>query len=287
MKKNIGKLFVGYFIYGIVFVGLVFLLLPENLKHNVIYSLDYFNYFSDISSEKSMQSNVKDLKSDSGGKYIIITFDDGWQSQYVAYEKLKPLNFKATLYICSALIDKEDRLTIENLEDMYDSGWDICNHTVHHNNLTKVSEKKAYDEIYGCSAWIYAHGFTRDKGYKHFAYPEGSYDDTIIKTLKKQGFLTARTTIPGSDTTKLLELGRASLHGMTKKDIEGFVLSDQELIIASLHRIIPDDSKEVTELDLKESYFDELVDSIIKSKRHVITITEWYELNRLNTDEGV
>ncbi|HYE68531.1 MAG TPA: polysaccharide deacetylase family protein, partial [Anaerovoracaceae bacterium] len=272
--------------------GIVFILLPSNLKLSVIYSLDNINCISEIVSNKDVHSNSGNLHSNSGNlqsgdKYIIITFDDGWKSQYDAYERLKQLNFKATLYICSSLIDKEDRLTLENIEEMYDGGWDVCNHTVHHTNLTEVSEKKAYEEVYGCSAWIYGHGFTRHKGYKHFAYPEGAYDDNIIKMLEKQGFMTARTTIPGSNTTKVLELGRASLYGMSKKNIRDLVLSDQEIVIISLHRMIPDDAKEVTELDLKESYFDELIHSIADSKRQVITMTEWYELNGQDIDKVI
>ena len=149
---------------------------------------------------------------------------------------------------------------------------------VNHVDLTKVNAKKAYDEIYGCSAWITAHGFKRNMGYKHFAYPEGAYNNNIINILQEQDFLTARTTNPGSDTSKLLELGRASLYGMTKKNIRNFLLSGQKLIILSMHRIVPDDTAEASTIDLKESYFDEVIKAIIDSKRKVITITEWYEM---------
>jgi hypothetical protein len=47
-----------------------------------------------------------------------------------------------------------------------------------------------------------------------------------------------------------------------------------------MHTIVPDDSESVSEIDLKASYFDEVINSIIESKRQVITLTEWYELNK-------
>lgn len=263
MKKKI-KLFIVYFIYIAAFMGLVFLILPASAKQSII---DIFAGQNDVPNG-TLQN-----------KYIILTFDDGWSSQYEAYKKLKPYNFKGTLYICSSFTGEDGRLTLDNLKEMYQSGWDICNHTVHHVNLTNVSTEKAYDEIYGCSEWIIGHGFTRNMGYKHFAYPEGGYNDNIIKVLNEQGFLTARTTNPGNGTTNLLELGRTSLYGMTKQNIRENILSEDKLIILCMHRIVPDDSQETADIVLKESYFDEVISSIIESKRQVITITEWYNLN--------
>lgn len=181
-------------------------------------------------------------------KYIIITMDDGWGSQYEAYQTLKPL--KGTLYICSGFIGQEDRLSLENLPEMYKDGWDICNHTVHHVNLTEVTTEKAAAEISGCSQWIAGHGFTRNAGYKHFAYPEGSYNEDIIEILRGQNILTARTTNSGNSTADPLQLGRSSLWGMTLENIRHLIHSEQKLIILSLHRIVPDDTAELKEIDL-------------------------------------
>lgn len=266
--KKILKLILSYFIYFLTSIVVIFLLLPSSVKQSVEM---YWN---------SMAKNSKEtINYKSDDKYIILTFDDGWDSQYNAFNMLKP--FRGTLYICSSLINKENRLTLDNLDEMYNNGWDISNHTVHHNNLTNVSLDKAYDEIYGCSAWIYGHGFKRDMGYKHFAYPEGGYNDDIIEILKKQKYLTARTVNPGDDTSNLLELGRTSLHGMTKENIRNYILSDKKLIILCFHRIIPDSQAIVSDIDLKESYLKEVISSIYESKRKVITITEWYKLEHI------
>lgn len=265
MKK---VLFVGvYFTYFLIFIGLIFVLLPSGTKQNAAES---FALSKDV-AEKTVPAN-------DSGKYIILTFDDGWNSQYEAYKLLKQYNYKGTLYIISSLIGKKERLTIDNLNDMYNDGWDICNHTANHVALTKVSAEEAYDEISSCSSWLIDNGFTRNSGYKHFAYPEGAYNNNIINILKKQGFLTARTVNSGSDTSTLLELGRASLYGMNKENIRDLILSDQKLIILSMHRIVPDYSAEISTIDLKQSNFDEVISSINDSGRKVLTITEWYEL---------
>ena len=265
-KKKV--LFVAvYFVYFLIFIGLVFALLPPNIKQD---DLETFNSSKNV-TDKTIPGN-------DSGKYIILTFDDGWSSQYEAYKQLKQYDYKGTLYIISSLVGNEDRLTLDDLKAMYNDGWDICNHTADHVDLTKLSAKEAYDEIDGCSAWLIDNRFTRNLGYKHFAYPEGAYNNDVINILKEQGFLTARTVNPGSTTSNLLELGRASLHGMDKESIRNLILSDQKLIILSMHRIVPDDSAEIWTIDLKQSYFDEVIGSIIDSKRKVITITDWYEI---------
>lgn len=219
---------------------------------------------------------------DPNSKYIILTFDDGWSSQYQAFKMLGGL--KGTLYICSGLIGEQNRLSLDNLTEMYNSGWDISNHTVHHISLTKVSEKKAYDEIYGCSAWIKGHGFIRNMAYKHFTYPEGGYNEEIVKILKRQGIITARTTNAGNDTSNFLQLGRTSLHGMSIKNIRDKILSDEKLLILSFHRIISDDTAEVKDIDLKESYFQTVINAIHESKRKVLTISEWYNATKPISD---
>ena len=209
-------------------------------------------------------------------KYLILTFDDGWKSQYEAYQSLKP--YRGTLYICSALIGEKDRLSLANLKEMYDNGWDICNHTAHHANLTKVSLQKAYAEIYSCSRWIAAQGFGRDMCYMHFAYPEGAYNEQVMGIIKRQKILTARTANPGNSTVNVLELGRASLYGMSRENIGRLIESDSQLIILNLHRIVPDTTSEPKEIDLKESYFAELIEAVKDSKREVITMTQWYRM---------
>lgn len=264
------KLTTAYILYFTIIIVFVFSVLHFNNKlPNKNNNLAKDTRLSDTEN-LIIPSNIND-------KYIILTFDDGWSSQYEAFKMIKPI--KGTLYICSSFIGQENRLTLDNLTEMYNNGWDISNHTVHHANLTKVSLEKAYDEIYGCSAWIKGHGFIRDNAYKHFAYPEGGYDESILKILKDQDFLTARTTNPGNDTTNPLQLGRTSLHGMTKKNIRDNILSDRKLIILSFHRIIPDDSTDIKDIDLKESYFKEVMSAIHESGRQVITISEWYKLN--------
>lgn len=271
--SKVVKLLIAYGIYFAVLALLVVTAvdIKDNNDQKSIYPQEPLPTVS-----KNPKPNFQD-----GNKYVILTFDDGWSSQYQAFKQVKGL--KGTLYINSALIGQEDRLTLANLREMYNKGWDIANHTVSHKNLTQLSKKEAREEIVECSNWIAGQGFFRNSGYKHFAYPEGSYNQEILDLLKDLQMFTARTTIGGNDTKDFLQLGRTSLHGMTKKNIRDTLLSQQPLLILSFHRIVPDNTPELKEIDLPESYFQEVIKAIGESKRKVITITEWYNLSKKNS----
>src|SRR5690554_3803220 len=187
------KLIIAYSLYFVCIIFLLFNLIPQ-FKDNLLFYIYVIqeDIFSEVTSNNLDNIN-ENKKLDEKQKYIILTFDDGWSSQYDAYQMLKP--FKGTLYICPSFIGKEDRLTLRQLAEMYKNGWDISNHTFNHTNLLKVDPKAAYEEIYKCSEWIKNHGFTRNQGYLHFAYPEGAYNDEIIDILRELNILTARTTV--------------------------------------------------------------------------------------------
>lgn len=146
-------------------------------------------------------SLVLDKKRDLPVNPVIITFDDGWGSQYkYAFPLLKKYNFTATFFIFTNGIDKENFLTSEQIKEMIDAGMTIGAHTVSHGYLFKeTDEDKIKKEI------IESKKFLEDKfgiSVTDFAYPFGHYNDDILKIIKESGFNTARTTYNGIYHTK-------------------------------------------------------------------------------------
>lgn len=280
MNKRL-KLIIAYTVYLAIIAMLVggALSIKHKLKGSVVPEINSGAVTQEQATTFRRNLNKPSLKykfNNDGNKYVILTFDDGWSSQYEAIKRIYP--WKGTLYISSALIGQKERLTLDNLAELYRNGWDISNHTANHLNLTKLSLKQASAEVAECSTWIANQGFTRDRAYMHFAYPEGGYNDQIISILSQQGMLTARTTNAGNDTKDSLLIGRTSLYGMTPSNIRANIMSDQKLLILSFHRIVNDSSTENKEIDLKESYFQEVIKAIHDSNRKVITMTEWYKM---------
>ncbi|MCL4353789.1 polysaccharide deacetylase family protein [Patescibacteria group bacterium] len=129
-------------------------------------------------------------------KPILITFDDGhWDLDTVVLPILKKYHVKATAYIVPAFIGGSDFLTKSQLRNVIQSHLvDIGAHTMHHVALRNRSLKDARYEI-GQSKKV-----LEKKYHIHvvsFAYPYGSFDKQTLRLVKKAGFTTAASTIPG------------------------------------------------------------------------------------------
>ncbi|HYJ06832.1 MAG TPA: polysaccharide deacetylase family protein [Chthoniobacterales bacterium] len=95
-------------------------------------------------------------------KSAIITFDDGWKSQYdAAWPILKKFNYPVTLFIYTEGIrpgrfSGGESMSWEHLAEMRDAGVDIQGHTVTHSDLRKpydkVIKKKLSPDEY--EAWL-------------------------------------------------------------------------------------------------------------------------------------
>lgn len=137
-------------------------------------------------------------------KSAIITFDDGWKSQYdVAWPILKKFNYPLTLFIYTEGIKPGhfsggESMSWDQLAEMRDAGVDIQGHTATHSDLRKpydkVAKKKLSPEEYeqwldkeiaGSKAMI-----EQKLGVKVncFAVPYGFHNDHIRDVAMKAGY---------------------------------------------------------------------------------------------------
>ncbi|MDR1000769.1 MAG: polysaccharide deacetylase family protein [Clostridiales bacterium] len=142
-------------------------------------------------------------------KSIMITFDDGYLSNYLfAYKILKNYNFVATIFIITSEINTNQQLFDANLinhmswdqikimQDMFEFAshtnslhYTIDNHSalcVLPNNLIDNDIKTSLDKVTNKIA---------------FAYPYGEFNDSVIKTLKNNGIKLGFTTEAGYVTS--------------------------------------------------------------------------------------
>jgi len=165
-------------------------------------------------------------------KSIAITFDDGYEDNYInALPILKKYNAKATIYL---VVDRHDRewsskrkkknsngelkrekkLSDNQVLELIDSGIiEIGSHTMTHDNLSTLSKKEKEKEIINSKLNI-------EKNFNikcnSFCYPFGIYDDEDINIVKKTNYLNATTTKKGIDdikNTNLFELKRITISG--------------------------------------------------------------------------
>jgi peptidoglycan/xylan/chitin deacetylase (PgdA/CDA1 family) len=137
-------------------------------------------------------------------KSAILTFDDGWKSQYeVAWPILKKFNYPVTLFIYTEGIKPGhfsggESMSWEMLAEMRDAGADIQGHTATHSDLRKpydkVAKKKLSPEEY--EQWLdkeiagSKQMIEQKLGVKVncFAVPYGFHNDHIREVAMKAGY---------------------------------------------------------------------------------------------------
>ncbi len=147
-------------------------------------------------------------------KYIIITFDDGYLSNYInAAPILEKYNLHATFFIYSDAISKFSvSMTWDNLKDLLSKGNTIGGHTKSHPQLTKIKNEKILEyEILGNKKVLEENLGTK---IDFFAYPYGLRNPLIIQKVKDAGYLGAMIDARGSLHTKksLYEMNRINMN---------------------------------------------------------------------------
>ena len=131
-------------------------------------------------------------------KPIILTFDDGYESNY--YEMLPILEerkMKAVVYMITNRIGTKGYLSWEQLREMQERGIEIGSHTANHLPLTSLGEKEREDEIILSKLLMEWNGI---KTVFSLSYPNGKYDKKLPEILKKYDYLNAVTGDSGLNT---------------------------------------------------------------------------------------
>jgi peptidoglycan/xylan/chitin deacetylase (PgdA/CDA1 family) len=127
---------------------------------------------------------------------VIISFDDGWESQYVhALPLLREYGFTATFFIYTNTPGVANYMSWDQILELDAAGMEIGCHSKSHPFLTKM--KRAEDlvrETLGAKQVLEAH---LRKPVTVFAYPFGQYNDRVVKAVQDAGYVCARSTYPG------------------------------------------------------------------------------------------
>jgi peptidoglycan/xylan/chitin deacetylase (PgdA/CDA1 family) len=180
------------------------------------------NHFEVISLEDLMNLNFKQAK-----KKVILTFDDGYEDNFLnAFPVLKKYNFPATIFISTALINKEvvarketefKILSEFQITEMIKSGViKFGSHSHRHLKLTKLSDEEIEEELKTSKEIL-----EKITGQKiiSFAYPYGDYDERV-KNIATKFFKNLCTISKGQVKNKnqSLELPRNSIDSRVNFD---------------------------------------------------------------------
>jgi len=171
----------------------LFITSPEIFEKEIKYL--YTNGYHTISVSDYI-NNINHIDN----KDVVITFDDGYISQYInAFPILKKYNFTATFFIYTDCVDKYPVcMTSDNIKDLANSGMKIANHTTHHAFLTKYNNSTIIKEIEdNQNKLISLVGLNSMENI--LAYPYGANDQRVREIVKKEGYIGAVGVLPSGD----------------------------------------------------------------------------------------
>ncbi len=135
---------------------------------------------------------------------VAITFDDGFASLVdVALPVLRRYSLKATVYVITGMVGRRTRWTDrgvplpslpvmswQQIEDAQRSGVEIGAHSITHGFLTQYSDAQLEDESEAPRALLQERLGTPVSA---FAYPQGDYDDRVVRATRRAGYSTGTT----------------------------------------------------------------------------------------------
>jgi peptidoglycan/xylan/chitin deacetylase (PgdA/CDA1 family) len=149
-------------------------------------------------------------------KPIIITFDDGYDDNYVnAFPTLKNHGLVGTFFIITHFADENlpGYMTWQQIEEMAANGMEIGAHSVDHKyDLGRMPQIVQWAEIKPAHDDVAQH-FPNQTPV--FAYPSGSYNATTLSILQQLGYVAAVTTqqTTWQYSNALLQLHRIRIRG--------------------------------------------------------------------------
>jgi peptidoglycan/xylan/chitin deacetylase (PgdA/CDA1 family) len=138
-----------------------------------------FSYVVDSSGQPSLGNN----SSNENNKFVVLTFDDGWKSQYTnAKPILDTYGYKASFSIICEDVGKPDHMNWEEINTLEDEGHDIGSHSMTHRSLTEMPPEEMMFEVSGSKQCLIDNGI---EDINYFSYPknEGSADKAVIETV--------------------------------------------------------------------------------------------------------
>jgi peptidoglycan/xylan/chitin deacetylase (PgdA/CDA1 family) len=145
---------------------------------------------------------------------ILLTMDDGNLDNYTnVFPIMQKYGFTGVLYIVGNYIGAKDYMTVDQILEMHNAGWEVGSHSMNHFDLTKlepdplryevVGSRKALEEKLGVPVLT-------------FAYPFGAYNDSAVDYIKFAGYIGAMGASgysPAQGKWNLYDLQRAEIKG--------------------------------------------------------------------------
>jgi len=133
-----------------------------------------------------------------GRPTIVPTFDDIYDTTYTTvFPLFESLGIVGTCYVPIDLIGKANRMTLAQLDELYNAGWDFACDSTRDDSITVLNDTStALVSINANRDYIAGRGWTRATN--HLCWTNGLWNEVTADAFIGAGFLTGRTTEPQS-----------------------------------------------------------------------------------------
>jgi peptidoglycan/xylan/chitin deacetylase (PgdA/CDA1 family) len=130
------------------------------------------------------------------GKPIVLSFDNGYQSQYTqALPILRRLGWVAEENIqLTGLPPSQGGLGDGEIRGLIEAGWELDTQGISHADLIALSASELREQVAGARKTIQRRF---DVPVNWFCYPSGHYDSTVIAEVRAAGYKGSTTVVPG------------------------------------------------------------------------------------------
>lgn len=129
---------------------------------------------------------VLDFIASSQGIAIDITFDDGNISDYaIAAPKLKARGLSAMFFVLAGKLGEKGYLSVQQVRDLSDNGFQIGSHGSHHLVWTTLSDKQLSLELMKSKSEL---ELITGREIQHVAIPYGRYNRRVLQEIGRSGY---------------------------------------------------------------------------------------------------
>ena len=210
---------------------------------------------------------------------IIFMLDDGHTS---ALTIVKPIldayGYKACICINASTIGTAGKLTVAQVQELYNAGWDVINHSYSHDTMSGLTYDQNIKTIQDMQAYLLSIGVTRGIN-DFFAYPT-QYSSQAYVALKDLGFKVARDSVGAinfmNNPSDKLKLQSYSANKNTLLATAKTYFDFCRYAGGTMPFYVHDISANPTVIDWYTDRFSDFVDYVASSDVNVLNMTDWY-----------
>jgi peptidoglycan/xylan/chitin deacetylase (PgdA/CDA1 family) len=155
----------------------------------------------------STSEGIARLRNTTSRGCVVLTFDDGYADTLTtAAPLLKQYGFRATCYVVSGALGTYNRwdadyvgerkplMSREQIDQWLAAGMEVGSHSLSHPRLHELAQDVAQHEIAGSRAAL---RHLLGVSIEHFAYPFGAFTADVVEWVRRAGYSSAVTVLPG------------------------------------------------------------------------------------------